>query len=180
MDKELFEQNIGREQSNAYYLKALSHYKGKFEFISWNWSAFFFSNYWLVYRRLYGTLFLFIFLDYCLAFLIMMLCCSLLYFFNEGIGIAIYMKKVFNPQRDLLYWSSFTLFFVACRFLFGVFGTTLYLRNIDRRIQKGKKPLGKNSYFTTFILTIMIFTAVNFLEKLLGNFLVQLWFKDFT
>lgn len=53
--------NISDEEFSAffsgnntnYYLKYLQRFRANNKFLSWNWSCFFLSNYWLLYRKLY-------------------------------------------------------------------------------------------------------------------------------
>ena len=40
-------------KATEYYIKAFKEYPVGRIFVKWNWSAFFFSTYWLAYRRMY-------------------------------------------------------------------------------------------------------------------------------
>lgn len=51
---EEFEAFFDNKNSN-YYLGHLSQYRSNNKFTSWNWPAFLFTFYWLLYRKLYGV-----------------------------------------------------------------------------------------------------------------------------
>lgn len=41
------------DNNSEYYLKNINKLENKSKFLSWNWSCFLFSSYWLLYRKLY-------------------------------------------------------------------------------------------------------------------------------
>ncbi|WP_252237975.1 MULTISPECIES: DUF2628 domain-containing protein [unclassified Clostridium] len=56
---EEFTSFVGKRKS-SYYIEYFNRYKTNNKFISWNWAAFFFGAYWLLYRKLFLMFFLFI------------------------------------------------------------------------------------------------------------------------
>ena len=46
------------EKKSSYYIDYFNRYKTNTNFISWNWSSFFFGAYWLLYRKLFLIFFL--------------------------------------------------------------------------------------------------------------------------
>ncbi|WP_315078251.1 DUF2628 domain-containing protein [uncultured Clostridium sp.] len=59
INDEEFTSFVGKRKS-SYYIEYFNRYKINNKFISWNWAAFFFGSYWLLYRKLFLIFFLFI------------------------------------------------------------------------------------------------------------------------
>lgn len=65
ISKEELEVFIGN--NSKYYFKDIDKFKNKRKFLSWNWSCFLLSSYWLLYRKLYIPAILLIGVDFASA-----------------------------------------------------------------------------------------------------------------
>ncbi len=104
--------------------------------IQWNWAAFFFTPYWLLYRKQYvaGALItLFHLLYFALNYAV---------FYMSGAKDFIYLDDAFMKSYDAGFLPILFLLAVAMvmvRFLFGLFANHLYLRTCQTRVKKAKE-----------------------------------------
>lgn len=101
-----------------YYADAYDHLVLEKKWFYWNWGAAFLSFYWLLYRRMYFEAFVF-----------------------AVLGTFVYFLAA---KIDFYFFTSFSfivsIFSEAAIFgFFGLFGTTLYLKCIQKRFEKAKK-----------------------------------------
>ncbi|MDR0942868.1 MAG: DUF2628 domain-containing protein [Holosporales bacterium] len=90
-----------------YYLSAFKELENRKKF-SWNWAAFFFFDFWMLYRKMY---------------LECLICCcasSMIY------GMICHYFE-FN---EIFYW-------ILCKVILGIWGNQLYYKSLKRKILKG-------------------------------------------
>ena len=107
-----------KEDSDDYYADAYDHLVLEKKWFYWNWGAAFFSFYWLLYRRMYFEAFVLAVLE------------TFFYFLTVKLNSYFFASFSFI----VLIFSQAAIFG-----LFGLFGTTLYLKCIQKRFEKAKK-----------------------------------------
>ncbi len=98
-----------------YYMRSFAKMQTEGRKVSWNWWAFLFGTFWLIYRRIYDwaiTLFLF---DLLLIYV------SITHMYNSILGLF-----------SLYYFSSYDLISLAVCVCFGMFGNYIYMRHIEK------------------------------------------------
>jgi type IV pilus assembly protein PilA len=111
--QKLYEAVLGKKNS-AYYLSKFQQFDQQPSGIkaSWNWSAFLFSGYWLLYRKMYG-------------------------WFFASLGSGIIIGIIFSVPLGILIIIGIIfpiIFSVPSMIFFGVFGNSLYHDGIKKKI----------------------------------------------
>lgn len=109
------------EGTEEYYTKAYDAIILKKKSFYWNWSAALFPLFWLMYRQLHFAAFMMIFLF--IAF-----------------GALSIFVLIFYPNFLALLLIIAILFTLTKFVFFGLFGTSLFVSCIKKRIEPGKSP----------------------------------------
>lgn len=113
--EEYYEAALGYKNID-YYLPRFNRFELQSINISWNWTAFFISFYWLLYRKMWLY--------------------ALLYFlFPIPFGILI---GIFSLNSDANVVFAYSLVFVVMFILFPMYANTLYYRHVNKKILKIK------------------------------------------
>ncbi|PRO65876.1 DUF2628 domain-containing protein [Alkalicoccus urumqiensis] len=124
--------------------------------IGWNWGAFFFSYYWLWYRKMYKTAFAFL-----------------------GIWLGIYLISFGSVYHfDGFYFIAYLITF----FLSGIFGDYLYFNSAARKVEQILLSDGEPALKEARLKKKGGVSSINVLAGLLLFFLLQLlleWFIIF-
>jgi type IV pilus assembly protein PilA len=122
----LYRAAVGSKKADFYVPKFIRFDEPGASRLSWNWPAFFFSFYWLLYRRMYATWAI----------------CSLLIPIGIGVASAMLAGSVSGDAGDLFY-SVVTL-----GYSFGfipIFANSLYHRAVKKRIEALRPKLPEAS-----------------------------------
>jgi hypothetical protein len=136
-----------------YYLKVFKAHENDKWFLSWNWSAFFVPFYWLAYRKML--------LPATIYFLIYFITTSI--FPMETLYSAVYISKAnVLPIEKILVWMY--LIEIPMRFFVAIFGNSIYLNDLRRRIKTNSNLRGTSFRFVLLmVLLIVACEALKFL-----------------
>lgn len=156
----LYERFVG--PNAAYYI--LSWDRGRGGNMSWNWSAFFFGEAWLLYRKMYGYAVL-----YSIARLVITPVLTFIPLFSDG---------VLNNVAPLVMPYTFIL-----NILIGLYGNPLYQRHASQKLRLARasfKPehlaLGVQSLGGVSLLALLLIPVLGVLEHIL----LLLYENDFS
>ncbi len=129
--------------STQYYLKIFEKFGNKYFFIQWNWAAFFFGPYWMLYRRVYG------------------LGIALLAFINIMMHLYEFKEVVF-PESGRYYHGLFFVFGIMWVCYFGLFGNAIYFRSLRKRIAREESFGGTDGVIVILMLLITVLIGMLF------------------
>ncbi|MBA4249837.1 MAG: hypothetical protein C0432_04980 [Candidatus Puniceispirillum sp.] len=114
-------------KQTAYYLSYYDDIRRNKTITKWNTSAFLFSAYWLLYRKMYLDFFTYVaFTCVSEALYTHVIKKGILFFFGTG-----------SVTNDISIFFLLTLKFIPSIF-YGFYGNYLYFLNIEKRLQKNK------------------------------------------
>lgn len=113
--------------STDYYLNAFDRHYPRRWFRCWNWSAFFFSDYWMMYRGMVG---------YAIT---MSLTGLLIGLFLLTFVLMAHASEKISPLLQTTFWVAYFLP-ILMRILLGLYGTALYFRFAEGKMARSRTP----------------------------------------
>lgn len=140
-------------ENTTYYLRAFRKMKAEGSSASWNWSAFFCSTYWLIYRKMYG---------WGMAFLV-----------TELLGL---MLAIDAPFLIAFIWN---LLFLIGAVFFVIYANKMYYNSLMAKKEKAKAlpPEQRPAYYNkhggvnTIATSLTIVVRIIALLMLLNHFI---------
>lgn len=162
----IYNDNISRDEFAAfignyntdYYLEHIDKMKNNNRFLSWNWPCFFFSSYWLLYRKLYAL---------AITLIVFNLCFSLLFNSRIPILFMLLIRILLAIYANALYLNNSYRKIKAIKTTISNLSTTQYINRLHKK--GGINLVAPLILILVYILVIIILIVLFFLFQSMTN-----------